>query len=278
MARRGPKPACRIITPYGYVAIWQPNHPDAWKGGRILEHRLIMEKHLGRRLRHSEHVHHRDGDRQNNAIENLELMSPSQHVGLHKRAESRQAKLWKLPLDDLRSMYEKNGANWIAKKYRIPKPATMNVLRSRGLYFLPSRKQAVVQFRNLPKKDLRSLYENHGMVTIAKKFEVSYGVVRKSLIAHGIPLKNREARSKPRKKAPFRNLSKKKLETLYRNHTVPELAQIFGIARSTVLLALKDHQILEQRRPRRTHPERKANDCKLTKSYAAALRKSVLHC
>jgi hypothetical protein len=42
-------------------------------GRTVTEHRLVMEKHLGRNLRRTETVHHRDGDRLNNDITNLEL-------------------------------------------------------------------------------------------------------------------------------------------------------------------------------------------------------------
>ena len=53
------------------------------EGERYLEHRYVMETHLGRKLATDEQVHHRDGDKLNNAFENLQLVSPSQHQLLH---------------------------------------------------------------------------------------------------------------------------------------------------------------------------------------------------
>ncbi|MDD5510675.1 MAG: HNH endonuclease [Dehalococcoidales bacterium] len=63
----------------GYVLIYLPDHPYCNSHGRVLEHRLVMERRLGRYLLPSEHVHHIDGIRSHNEDSNLKLLSPSDH-------------------------------------------------------------------------------------------------------------------------------------------------------------------------------------------------------
>lgn len=48
-------------------------------------HRMVMEEYLGRPLRSDEHVHHINGDRTDNRIENLEVISASEHERRHAK-------------------------------------------------------------------------------------------------------------------------------------------------------------------------------------------------
>jgi hypothetical protein len=78
-----------VIVERGYKLVECGDHPDGIvKGGGkkyIREHRLIMEKEIGRRLKSNECVHHVDGDRKNNSIDNLVLMTHSEHSKMHRK-------------------------------------------------------------------------------------------------------------------------------------------------------------------------------------------------
>ncbi|HKR57166.1 MAG TPA: HNH endonuclease, partial [Gemmatimonadales bacterium] len=72
----------RIVDQDGYVLLWTPGHPHPRKHTQyVLEHRLVMESLLGRYLRPSEVVHHRNKQRGDNRPENLQLFgSNAEHL------------------------------------------------------------------------------------------------------------------------------------------------------------------------------------------------------
>jgi hypothetical protein len=76
----------RRIDHKGYVLIFKPDYPGGKVGGKyVMEHKLVMEEHLGRRLRPGENVHHKNGVRHDNRLENLELWNRAQPIGQRQR-------------------------------------------------------------------------------------------------------------------------------------------------------------------------------------------------
>jgi len=82
--------------------MWKGGHtsegyPVVYKDGRkIREHRYVMEKHIGRRLKASEEVHHLDGNKFNNDIDNLIILSKADHAKLHWKLLTPQEKTAKM--------------------------------------------------------------------------------------------------------------------------------------------------------------------------------------
>jgi hypothetical protein len=106
----------KVIKTLRYGQIGSDN--PAWKGGRsytisnqkkyililingkyIKEHRWVMEQHIGRKLLRSEDVHHKDGNTLNNSIDNLEILTKSEHAHYHNDSpEMRHRKSEKMKL------------------------------------------------------------------------------------------------------------------------------------------------------------------------------------
>jgi len=82
--KRHPRWVGGKIKRSGYWYINNPEHPFSGKQGYIAEHRLVMEKHIGRFLKREEVVHHKNHIKTDNRLENLELCeSPGKHTSSH---------------------------------------------------------------------------------------------------------------------------------------------------------------------------------------------------
>lgn len=68
----------------GYVFIYKPDYASSNSDGYIFEHRFLMEQKIFRFLTKKEVVHHINGIRDDNRIENLQIMTASEHAIHHK--------------------------------------------------------------------------------------------------------------------------------------------------------------------------------------------------
>lgn len=96
----------KIISKGDYFYALVPEHPFATSKGYVLYHRIIMENHLKRLLNTDEVVHHLDGNKKNNDISNLELMTRQEHSKHHQSERGR--------------MYVKLKCPWCHQVFELP--------------------------------------------------------------------------------------------------------------------------------------------------------------
>lgn len=97
------------ITNDGYRVITRHGHPNARKNGLIMEHVFVMSEYLKRPIKKGETVHHKNGFRKDNRIENLELWSHSHPFG--QRVEDKIS--W---CKEFLSMYDEDYRNYLIEK------------------------------------------------------------------------------------------------------------------------------------------------------------------
>ena len=105
------------IRSNGYILIWLQSddffYPMIKGKGYILEHRLTMAKHLGRNLQSWEIVHHKNHIRDDNRIENLQLVTDDRHKQitiLETRIKHLERRVTLLEVENIRLLTQMGGA------------------------------------------------------------------------------------------------------------------------------------------------------------------------
>lgn len=155
-------------------------------GKQRLEHRVVMEKVLGRPLGLDEVVHHKDEDGLNNDPINLELMTRAEHRRIHGGPR------WSISLGEAVAMRD-SGASLedIGSEAGVTWTAVHHVFRRRGIPTKDLRHGTVSWDLDLA---LRLKEEGASLVKIGKAVGASHTTVRKTLVKYG------ETGEKPRRR------------------------------------------------------------------------------
>lgn len=206
---RGEKHPCwnggRTLDKHGYVLVHATDHPHASRSGRIREHRLVMEKAIGRILEKHEVVHHLNSDTQDNRPENLELFSSNaQH--LQETIKGRcpkwtpggllriQAGLDKIRLHldeaDVRRLIEAEGMKLAdaAKELGCSSNSLGRYLKKHGIQLRSSLSWPHSAKHKFPSRDdLVAMYDQASLAQIAKKIGCGEGTVHRLMEHYQIP-------------------------------------------------------------------------------------------
>lgn len=161
----------------GYIEIMLPNHPNSRSNGTILEHRLIAEKKIGRILKEEEVVHHLDGNKTNNNLENLIVFkTTSDHSRFHKTGimEKIEEGVYICPIQDSDIVECINCKKFFTKL----KNKRKNKFCSIDCY-KEYKNNEFIKKGNPSKEELEILIKNNSFLKIGEIYNVSDNSIRK---------------------------------------------------------------------------------------------------
>jgi len=109
----------------GRTAVFAPNNKGINSSGYVLKSRFLMEQHLGRDLFPDELVHHINGNKKDNRIENYSIQTRSNHTSNHNKLRRKyDYELIKNTIDSTGYGYKR-----IAKMFNIPISSSKDICK-----------------------------------------------------------------------------------------------------------------------------------------------------
>lgn len=192
----------------GYIAVYYPEHPRAFKNGCVYEHLLIAEKMLGRKLTNEECVHHIDFDKTNNAESNLMVFATqNDHIAYHNGhkailLDNGSYKCDILQIDDHIHGYEletfEDTMDFGTVIFRKNKTSynlcpncrkNLKTIKAKVCSHCQQNSKGI----HIPSKEiLEELIKKESFVSIGKKYKVSDNAVRKWCKKYGLPYRKKD--------------------------------------------------------------------------------------
>ena len=112
----------------GYKYFYDLDHPLANKSGIVYYHRHVVSEKIGRWLKSSEHIHHIDGNRSNNSLNNLKIITLSDHAKIHNPDKRKTIKCHRCGIKTKNKKYCSQKCSKIARRI-VDRPSKNQLLQ-----------------------------------------------------------------------------------------------------------------------------------------------------
>lgn len=165
----------------GYLCLYLPNHPRAFKNGMVYEHVLVAEKKMGRQLKKQESIHHVDHNRKNNDPSNLVVFATkNDHTSFHNNGE-----------DNNRICFDQEGVAHYKKDINICTNCG-KVIGSKAKMCISCTYISRRVVERPSKNTLKELIKIESFSSIGKRYNVTDNTIRKWCKSYGLPYRRRD--------------------------------------------------------------------------------------